>query len=177
MKVFYCRLLPFVSGTAQSVQQNVRIVAPTYTGKDKGAPKSCNNRGLNYKYFYIFSRPVCFFAVYPRLCQACEEADQGARRRAPRDAEVVHRRQPAVGRLQGGDIKCQGRAEGHAVGRERRDRMWRRPARRPSCRQDLPGIRGRHTQGMPSNQNYKRWRLDVIYIWSTTTVIIWKSMC
>ena len=151
MKVFYCRLLPLVSGTAQSVQQNAHIVAPTYTGKDKGAPKSCNNRRLNQKYFYIFS-PVCFFAVYPRFCQEIEKADQGARRRAPRDAEVVHRRQPAVGRLQGGDIKCQGRAEGHAVGQERRDRMWRRPDPCLSCHQDLPRIRGRHTQGMPSTQ-------------------------
>ena len=44
------------------------------------------------------------------------------RRRSPRDAEVVRRRKPAVGRVQAGDLKCQGRAEGHTVGRERRTR-------------------------------------------------------
>ena len=110
------------------------------------------------------SRPLRFFAVCPLLYQACEEADQGARRRAQRDAEVVRRRQPAVGRLQGGDIKCQGRAEGYGVGRERQGRTWRRPARRISCHQDLPGIRGRHTQGMPSTQSFKRWRLCINFL-------------
>ena len=92
---------------------------------------------------------LLILAVHTRFRQARQEADPGARRRAPRNAEVISGRQPAVGRGEAfREVLSNVRdglkdiiSLGHDKAPSGEDLHSRTRGHR-----HVPGIRGRHTR-------------------------------